>query len=387
MLSFLLSSLCVYHISNAQSAECTDITECSYNGLCKNHYCECFPQWKGPHCASLNTIATSKDSGLHSYVNNSRATTWGGGAVYDETSGLYHMVASEIIDSCGMGVWLSNSQIVHASSKTATGKFQRTSPIVEAYFSHEPNIIRALDTGEFVVYFTHIYPPATYKYPCTACYNGTTNFQKCQTKDNHEYGRNWNIPLPTKMIYTKDFLSWSKMIDINISPAPFIDSNMAVYIFSNGSLVGLLRTDGADQAKAPYYVTMATNWKDNTTYSSIPANMPYNCCGEDMFVWYDKRYDVLHCIWHWYNETGDHPLGIHTYSIDGGRNWDGGYNKYPEEYAYDNVVKYTDGSSVIIDTAERPHLIIDPNDGYTPLALTNGAGIGDNDYMYTLLRP
>ena len=52
------------------------------------------------------------------------------------------------------------------------------------------------------------------------------------------------------------------------------------------------------------------------------------------------------------------------------------------------IVEYEDGTTVSMATAERPHLIIDPNDGYTPLALTNGAQTGnDGDYSFTLLRP
>merc|ERR1712228_922755 len=114
--------------------------------------------------------------------------------------------------------------------------------VVKGLFSHEPNIVRALDTGEFVVYFTNNYPPATYKYPCKSCSNGMT--KECDTSDNGPYTRNWDVPLPTKMIYTStpsNASSWSPMIDINVSPAPFIDTNMASYIFSNGSLVGLIR--------------------------------------------------------------------------------------------------------------------------------------------------
>ena len=49
--------------------------------------------------------------------------------------------------------------------------------------------------------------------------------------------RNWNSPIPTKMIYSKNPNgAWSDIIDIPIQN-PSIDSNLTTYIFPNGSLV------------------------------------------------------------------------------------------------------------------------------------------------------
>ena len=194
--------------------------------------------------ASLNVIAGEKGAGLYSEVNGSKATTWGGGVVYDKASNKYHMIAAEMEEECGMTVWLSNSQIVHATSDTYDGKYERQGVVKGGgLFSHEPNIVKALDTNEYVVYYTHNYPPATFKYPCYNCKDGTTI--DCPTDGNNDYGRNWNVNLPTKMIYTSnisDNNAWSDVIDLtNVSPAPAIDSNLACYIFPNGSLIGILR--------------------------------------------------------------------------------------------------------------------------------------------------
>ena len=84
-------------------------------------------------------------------------------------------MAYEIIDYCGMSVWLSNSRLVHALCKTFDGEYKRIDvPNHGKLFSHEPNIVKALDNGEITVYYTHHYSPATYKYPCTQCKNGQT---------------------------------------------------------------------------------------------------------------------------------------------------------------------------------------------------------------------
>ena len=54
------------------------------------------------------------------------------------------MVAAEMEYSCGMTVWLSNSQIVHATSKTFDGEYIRQEVVKGGeLFSHEPNIVKA----------------------------------------------------------------------------------------------------------------------------------------------------------------------------------------------------------------------------------------------------
>eukprot|EP01084_Bolivina_argentea_P233743 393606_1 len=398
--SILLLLLSHIHYIHSQAVKCSTMADCSFNGICKNDICECFPQWIGGHCASLNIIAGSKDAGLHSVVNGTRQTTWGGGAIYDSTSKQWHMIAAEMIDSCGMGTWLSNSQIVHATSDSPDGSYTRQQAVENTglFFSHEPNIVKALDTGEFAVYFTHIYPPATFKYPCTHCKNGMT--ENCPTTGNNDYGRNWNQPLPTKMIYTNNISdpnAWSDIIDLtDVTPDIYIDTNLATYIFPNGSLIGILRNDNANNAKT-YNLITAMNWKKNTSYKTHPMK-PYDNAsgkeiayyGEDPFVWYDTRYDVVHTIWH-YTYNGDTTFGLHAYSTDGGNTFhaflDFSVGDYPSEWAYNQTAFYTDGSSVDFDTCERPHLIL-KEDGYTPIALTNGARPPNNgDYSFTLLRP
>ena len=64
--------------------------------------------------------------------------------LYDESDGLYHAIVSELDLGCGLGSWLSNSRIVHATSKSATGPFdfQR---VLFASFAHEANVVKAPD--------------------------------------------------------------------------------------------------------------------------------------------------------------------------------------------------------------------------------------------------
>lgn len=383
--------------STAQTVQCSTMADCSYNGECKNQKCECFPQWKGGHCASLNVIAGEKNAGLQSSINGERYTTWGGGVVYDSMSKKYHMIAAEMENSCGMDVWLSNSRIVHAVSSKVDGEYVRQEVVKGGdLFSHEPNIVKALDSNELVVYYTHNYPPATFKYPCNKCRNGET--ENCPTTGNNDYGRNWDVTLPTKMIYTSNISDpngWSNIIDLTyVSPDAYIDSNLVCYIFPNGSLVGLLRNDNSAVSKT-YNLITATHWKSNTTYQRHEM-LPYDNAsgkeiayyGEDPFIWYDTRYDIFHSLWH-YTYNGDTPYGLHAFSMDNGHSWHAflDFGIYPAEWAYDPIAMYKDGTNQTFDTCERPHLILDEN-GYTPLALTNGARLPNAaDYSITLLRP
>ena len=58
-------------------------------------------------------------------------------------------------------------------------------------------------------------------------------------------------------------------------------------------------------------------------------------------------------------------------------------------YAYNNIVEFTDGSSITYGRRERPHFIFDSDDKCTPIALTNGVQYGGEygDATFTLLQP
>eukprot|EP01084_Bolivina_argentea_P120475 213560_1 len=378
--------------ARAQQHECNDMSDCSYNGICNKttNTCICFPQWKNTHCTELNLIPGSKNLGLKSIRNGSISSTWGGPILKDPTTNIYHMIAAEMTYSCGIQMWLSNSMITHSSIKDPLSKpFSSTTDIVHGIFSHEPTFIQALDTKEYVIYFSNTYPPKTNgKTPCYDCHNGETS-EYCSTSP--YYANNVSLPCPTKMIYSKNIDGpWSDMIDIPMMYQPLrpADSNFVAYIFPNGSLTGIGRyanVNHTDDDLRGYYVTKASNWKDNNTYinTDITYNYPISP-GEDPYLWYDIRYDVFHSLWHFGNETAwGYPFGMHAFSIDGGYNW----KLYPDEFAYQGHVEFTDSDPIDLVQRERPHLLLD-DDGYTPIALTNAVVESNNgDHSYTLLVP
>lgn len=101
---------------------------------------------------------------------------------------------------------------------------------------------------------------------------------------------------------------------------------------------------------------------------------------EDMFLWVDQR-GHYHAVFHQMYDCDS--CTAHAASIDG-KKW-----KYTGTAATAEA-KYTDGTSVVYEHSERPHILFD-KDGVTPVALTNGiknsmGGVG-KDQSFTLLRP
>lgn len=161
------------------------------------------------------------------------------------------------------------------------------------------------------------------------------------------------------------------------------DSNFAAIIDANdNSLVGMRR----EGAMVLYPVT-ASDWRDNTTYV---YNKSVNLFGElanagteDMFLYKDCDGN-FHAFFHNRDPRGIMTLcGGHAYSTDGGVSW------VYTGWTYSNVVLFSDGSQITFERRERPHLIFDPNDGCTPVALTNAAEYGGAtaDASYTLVQP
>ena len=57
-MSLLVLLIAVFGINVAysQTVNCNNNFDCSYNGVCKNSVCECFPQWIGGHCGMIYYI-------------------------------------------------------------------------------------------------------------------------------------------------------------------------------------------------------------------------------------------------------------------------------------------------------------------------------------------
>lgn len=259
---------------------CSDDAGCSYNGICHNNgTCTCRPQWRGPHCASLNLLPTSVTAGLHGAnepaipadpahpIGAQPLRGYWGSSVLRGDDGQWHMWSAEMVSGCGIWAWCSNSQIVHAVSPTPTGAYSRAD-VAQKIWSHEPTVARA-PTGEFVMMFTSSpwgpngQPPvnATHFQPCDCTSLDST--KKCGWSDLTDGIPGVTPPpigylsrgMPTFMSYAKNPAGpWSEPMSIPIRGLG--DANFAFTIRKDGSLWGVGR-------EAVY---LASNWKDNTTY-------------------------------------------------------------------------------------------------------------------------
>ena len=117
-------------------------------------------------------LPTTPTAGLRATDGGANTSTWGGGVLLDNATGIYHMWSAEMLQHCGINSWTTNSHIVHAQSKSEGGPFVRTGEVWPA-FSHEPNVARA-PTGEWVMYWTATAPGGPTPTVCTTCSNGVT---------------------------------------------------------------------------------------------------------------------------------------------------------------------------------------------------------------------
>ena len=368
---------------------CSSREDCSLNGSCSKGVCKCFPGWDGPSCVTLLLGPTDVTSGLHdSSVSGAHLSTWGGSVVVDPATGYYHMWASRMRGNCGIGTWLSNSEIVHAVSTGGPAARYTTTRVVWPLWAHEPTVSRA-PTGEFVMYWSGNndgeYPLAINGgRECTNCSDGSTG-SAC-----YGLGRNWSVPLLTWMSWSfppppgqppDAPWNWSTPMQIP-SSQPLIDTNMAGVILGNGSFVGLWRDNsGQDPGPSALHRVTASSWRDPSTYVEDGG---MQLSQEDPTIFVDLR-SPGNLSWHALTHRG--VQGMHAYSSNGGWSWAYGSGV---GVAFQGPYALTNGTKVSVRRRERPHFVLDAEGGL--VALTNavqpvlGSGKG-GDATFTLVVP
>eukprot|EP01052_Picozoa_sp_SAG31_P015354 SAG31_NODE_984_length_10552_cov_4.679231_13_plen_438_part_00 len=381
----------------ARAAPCHTDFDCSFNGKCSAGLCVCSPAWTGSYCHELNFLPANNRTGLNQLQIEPPISHWGAAVLLGDDD-LYHMYASEIVNSCGVHAWCSNSQIVHATSPTAAGLYTRKEVIFKV-FSHEPQVVRA-PTGEYVMYFTH--------YP-----NGSaTEFGVCNCSgsggNSHAFpglpkcgGSPLNVsdpgPLSTYFSYSSSPNGPWSTPELLISTTGRFDTNLSPYIFANGSVLAWTR----GQIWTASHWKIASSWK--STGGPMASEMTFSE-GEDPHLWRDRngRFHVLshngkiHTGGSSLQPSGD--CGRHLFSATGlAGTWFGVPNTtLPDALggcAYPRVnVTWADGSLKHFSSRERPHLVFgkDPD---VPLALTNAVIDSTDlptylfDKAYTLVQP
>jgi hypothetical protein len=125
---------------------CRNAADCSHNGVCEQSLCVCSAAWSGDRCQTLSLLPAARNAGLRSVDEGRNTSSWGGQALYDAETKLFHMWGSEIEGHCGIDAWTTNSHVIRATSEHAGGPYVRQEEVMPR-FSHEPNVVRS-PTGE-----------------------------------------------------------------------------------------------------------------------------------------------------------------------------------------------------------------------------------------------
>ena len=148
---------------------CETEADCLLLGSCETNssgtkYCKCRQGFTGPQCGQLDVGAVPNHLGYR----NETASTWGGLPVY--VNGEWHAYVSMMANSCPLGTFNNNSQIVHLVSKSNgqtdggwAGPFDFVDAVVKP-FAHNA-APRLLADGSVGVWFIG--------------YNGTVEIEEC----------------------------------------------------------------------------------------------------------------------------------------------------------------------------------------------------------------
>uniref|UniRef100_A0A0G4F1S7 EGF-like domain-containing protein n=1 Tax=Chromera velia CCMP2878 TaxID=1169474 RepID=A0A0G4F1S7_9ALVE len=114
---------------------CSSDLDCSLNGRCVSSNCECSDIWTGLAC---DILKTSQPARIESYGGQKNFASWGGNVI--AFGGKFHLYVAEMVGQCGLQTWTTNSQIVHATSDTIDGPFEKEDVAV-APWAHNPQIV------------------------------------------------------------------------------------------------------------------------------------------------------------------------------------------------------------------------------------------------------
>jgi len=375
---------------------CQTDMDCNLNGLCAadSGLCRCDPAWDGPTCGRLAVLPTPADNGY----NVPGTASWGGNAIYDPATKLYHGFFSEFVLHCGLRSWGCNSRIVHATASTPVGPYAFSDEALPPQ-AHNAHIARDPVSERYLLY--HIHTPTkrcggpAYNCSIHGCTNGTTPLAlQCPSEGGAVGAANWSVTsgaLHTSASLSGPWLGVQGDVGCN-NPSPWIEPD--------GQVVRVC-TDGyrPNVDTAPSFAGPYTTPSINISCPNLSRGLngtPGSFHSEDAVLWRDRRgnYHIFsHAMgpsqWpppspkylhgHWPDQ-----YGVHAYSKDGAQ-W-----LCSDEPAYNGTVLFGDGTVVNTTRRERPKVLLDAEGDL--LVLFTGVQMPPNhdhgpDRSYTLAVP
>ena len=134
----------------------------------------------------------------------------------DEATGIWHMYAAIIENSCGLSAWRPNSAIGHATSTVGpAGPFELQLPLIKPHFAHEPVALRTAD-GTIAIW--HIGAGANDTGPGS---NYAANCSDHCTGTGHHWQPGTAFYGPTSILHSKSFDGpWTSLVIRNCSNLP-----------------------------------------------------------------------------------------------------------------------------------------------------------------------
>lgn len=253
---------------------------------------------------------------------------------------------------------------------------------IKPAFAHEP-VLQHIKDGRWLLY--SIGGPKSSSGPVQGCHEGYSPTRRLVGESRNGGSVGFSGPVPVTVFVSKTLTGKWKPLAQAIGQG---DINPAPLVFDNGTTVMMWR--GGD---AWYHVHLARadSWNGTYSYNGTGTIFPgFDRHGiEDPFVYAQPHPETntmtYHAIFH------DHAtFGGHAFSRDG-VSW-----TYSTTVPFTNYVEYIDGSSILLQRRERPHLIFD-DAGYIT-HLTNGVQPAPtatkappkgfaNDFTFTLVQP
>lgn len=341
--------------STSAAAVCTSNFDCHLNGVCNGGVCACHSgePWGGATCGELLFQATPPGAGYGQlpFVESS----WGGAAILDPVSGLYHLFVAEMVNNCSLGSWGQASRVTHATSPTPDGPYAFADVAIDVW-SHNPeaHLIRGGGAGGADLWaIWHIG-------------DGTGTAPNCSAHAAAAVDGSLALP-PTTLqararggselhLANSPYGPWTPYTD---GPLPDCNNPTAAQ-HVNGTW--FLICDSFSMYSGPN-ITGPFTFVMNVPHGGTPGIF------EDGLLWFDER-GVWRVFFHTYTMDCKDPscapyaISGHSFSTDG-LSW-----HLASVQPYFNVANVTDGSQIVMSTRERPKLIFDARG--RPTHLSNG---------------